>query len=1370
MLIGIFCIPYQMEAQGPKAAEAGSFEPVDATDMVNYLTGDFTYVLPLMNIPSPEGGYPIALAYHAGIAMDQEASWVGLGWNLNPGTINRSVNGFPDDYNGVRIYENFYDEGGEEEVFTLSLGYTSPKGASIGVDFSWGTNRAFGGGVSLGFGIPLGDEGTIGRIGIGTRLGTDGASINAGYTPGANGGNLSFGVSASTNGTIGGNLGVVSNGSGISISANSSGSYGLGLNSVVGKNNSLGLNFSFSGSGVGISATVRNRDKNGDVVGGAGAGINVSFANTIEQGDYVVNSSGWTIPVIVPTTAGTFSAAFGKQKVEWYLNNERSTRIFGGSNFSRTLSDIFFVRCYLLDYYGERYEHFGSSEFQDEASANAWADEMIAQNCVGVDDGVYCGCDINSTVEAQMDIFEFPIDDEIAITDLDKNNAIFPNYDNFNVEAQGISGNMTLKHYENANLFGLQNELSSFTMSYNIDGENSVLDNPAFTFETDASFYFENEFSTYLGTSAANFHVNNQTNIIDYHLSSNPNGLDRRKVSKHIEYFTNGEIYDNSNTNKYVRGYIRPRTFNDIINPTDDGIGAFTVTGSDGKNYHYSIPVYNHANVSRTTGAIKDNDENPKPEDEAYFERIQDEPYATHWLLTAITGPDYIDFNNNHQVDEMDYGYWVEFDYGRWSEVCAWKTPYGEDYIASKDDEDTQVTIHGFKDVYYLDQIKTRTHTALFIKSVRSDNVGYDWRYNSIQWGVEQDRDDFDEHFRIPSQPSLKLDNILLLKNEDVVGFSKSNGDVVGSDFGTRLVSFPHPDSQSRSYQYNRGNYVIDASDINPELLETAVKAINFDYWDNGAALARDTPNQLFSGGGRLTLNQVSFAGKGNTAVLPPYNFSYYNIHNFDIDAQNEWGYHEDMPWNWSLKEVHTPEGGKIRVTYESDDFEKPVIHTGKLFTRGLTFQFLSYPPPSPEGTPPLEAMDGEIDIIVSLDSDDPYVDPDTDMWDYFTDESPVFIDLWLSAIHNYQGNGYHRSAIDIKGVYASVEELNPSYMRLSVQASNPIANRDNVIEDHIDFVSFLEATGNGTFGGITIPHFGTNKKHSRYDRTWEDDGDGYGYSLQFRVIGNKPAEQDRNGTIDDITNGDIRVKELVTTDGIEEYRTAYYYHQKGFDPDPSSSNYKSSGTVPYIPDEDNNPIPYSLELPAPKVMYEYVTVQEYDTQNTAQGKSVYHFNVMKEKDPGAIKFGDFFEIEIDQDLPEFHNTFADVDVDILKLTVHDNLATIGQLMDLEIYNKEGQLLSRSENEYFGLNEHPNNQGIDQQSFQTYKEIVYDQNVQKRDKWLVNSSTRRNYAQALRKSTTTSGGQTIATYYDTYDGITGGTMETTSITSTGPDC
>ena len=76
---------------GPSMPEYSSFEPVDASDMVNLFSGDLTYNMPLLTVPSPEGGYPLSLAYHAGIELNQEASWVGLGWTLNPGAIRRST-------------------------------------------------------------------------------------------------------------------------------------------------------------------------------------------------------------------------------------------------------------------------------------------------------------------------------------------------------------------------------------------------------------------------------------------------------------------------------------------------------------------------------------------------------------------------------------------------------------------------------------------------------------------------------------------------------------------------------------------------------------------------------------------------------------------------------------------------------------------------------------------------------------------------------------------------------------------------------------------------------------------------------------------------------------------------------------------------------------------------------------------------------------------------------------------------------------------------------------------------------------------------------------------------------------------------------
>ena len=81
---------------GPGQPEMSTFKSVGADNMVNLFSGDFSYNIPLLDVD----GYPVNIFYNAGPSMDQEASWVGLGWNINPGTINRNMRGLPDDFNG----------------------------------------------------------------------------------------------------------------------------------------------------------------------------------------------------------------------------------------------------------------------------------------------------------------------------------------------------------------------------------------------------------------------------------------------------------------------------------------------------------------------------------------------------------------------------------------------------------------------------------------------------------------------------------------------------------------------------------------------------------------------------------------------------------------------------------------------------------------------------------------------------------------------------------------------------------------------------------------------------------------------------------------------------------------------------------------------------------------------------------------------------------------------------------------------------------------------------------------------------------------------------------------------------------------------
>lgn len=111
----IFCMVFQTLisptqvlalTNGPKQPEFDSFTPVSTSNMVNTFTGGFNYNLPVLNIPGADGGgYALSLSYDANPNIESPASWVGAGWTLNPGALDRSKRGVPDDWKGKVIKE-----------------------------------------------------------------------------------------------------------------------------------------------------------------------------------------------------------------------------------------------------------------------------------------------------------------------------------------------------------------------------------------------------------------------------------------------------------------------------------------------------------------------------------------------------------------------------------------------------------------------------------------------------------------------------------------------------------------------------------------------------------------------------------------------------------------------------------------------------------------------------------------------------------------------------------------------------------------------------------------------------------------------------------------------------------------------------------------------------------------------------------------------------------------------------------------------------------------------------------------------------------------------------------------------------------------
>ena len=136
---------------GPSQPEFQGFTEIGVDNMVDPFTGDFSYEIPLMTVPGPNGGYPINLNYSAGIGMEDEASWVGLGWSLNPGAINRNMRGVPDDFSGPqkegdnvlvdkadgdKIFKSFFTK--NNVTVGVGVGITLPPQPPevVGADFS----------------------------------------------------------------------------------------------------------------------------------------------------------------------------------------------------------------------------------------------------------------------------------------------------------------------------------------------------------------------------------------------------------------------------------------------------------------------------------------------------------------------------------------------------------------------------------------------------------------------------------------------------------------------------------------------------------------------------------------------------------------------------------------------------------------------------------------------------------------------------------------------------------------------------------------------------------------------------------------------------------------------------------------------------------------------------------------------------------------------------------------------------------------------------------------------------------------------------------------------------------------------------------
>jgi len=1139
------------------------------------------------------------------------------------------------------------------------------------VGFNWGSNQALSGSVSL-------SNAGLGSVRFSER---DGVSYNINVLSVSYQG-LSVGVGYSSESGWNGNAGYAdTNGAGFSVSTSGGGE--LSLNA----SKSTGISFSSNGS---------------HSVSLGGVGMTTSFNNTVKSGDYntSTNSSNFSLPIPVPGV-GVFSLSFGKQEFKYWMGKNVNNFVTGPINFNQPITDIYkpiwinaghFIPHYLVHRVAKRCDwtttdqsfcwyigvghgvnrnHIENIECTGQGNCN-----QIGTHSQYVDTS-YWGTQLVG--KAFMDINEVPLlnNDIAQSVDMSINNMTFPSYDNYNIQAQGLSGSMSSPLFENGALFGLSDRENNqgYALKYDVNGSSSTTTPINAKFDSKPFFYLDNEISTYLNmadvpTALFNITSTNTSSLSHYSSGVEVNAKPRRATSTFVEYYTNDEIRTNYNTLKQ-NGYLQANTSGfDRTGMPKEGIGAFKITATDGKTYHYSLPVYNHEIITRTFGAIPAS----QNEWESYFEKRQLEPFATHWLLTAVTGPDFID-NGDGVAGDGDLGYWTSFEYGKWTDAFIWKAPYKKDYIVDDKNPAIKTWIRGRKQLYYLDKIKTRTHTALFVKNERYDSPSENWSYHSARHINDLQDNSVEQRFNVPSQKQLMLSQIILVKNQN-----DSSDKTFGNDGNqSTTIHYNQSDKESENAKYNIYDNVLDTGDGVQTCIPKAIKVINFTY-----------DYTLVPGDNRLTLKSVDFNGKTGSSVIPPYKFEYENsVSSFNIDNKDGWGYLYNKPEAFSLNKITTPQGGIINVNYESNKFISSVSQK---------LDFHSSNNGSFTANPNVNIASNPLTATISVGNNT-------------VNQYPINVGQTVNISYNYgvaSGSGYYNNFYN-----------GPGHISAILGTGNYQVTFDGVITN-----AYTPVTG----------------------------GSGYGGSASWKVLGVSLTlnSQPYNG-------GGCRVKNINVTDGSNSYFTDYEY----------GTNNDGVGYVSYVPYSQNiaKEVPYSAELPAPRVMYEYVTASSHGLGTVAEGKTRYKFNVIKQKTPGAVEYGDFYKIN-KVETPEFTNS-SNKSVNITTFTVHDNLASVGQLLEMTTFNSKGQQLSKITNDHYKTTDVIlNNMGKTQESYQSYKTVDYT-NAATQDKWLINSSTRIKYPNLIKSSTEQKSGYTYSTNFNDYDLISGVSKEQVSFSSDG---
>jgi len=924
---------------GPSQPEVQSFEPIGTTDMVDPFSGDFTYNIPLMDVD----GYPINLSYHSGITMDQEASWVGLGWNINPGVVNRNIRGIPDDFNGtdlvtkessIRPNQTFrVDLGASLELIGMEAnsGNTetdNTQGAISGLSLNFGLGIYYNNYNGMGYSLSAGAQMDVGPMSLGAQMGFD-TEQGVDFSP-------SLSLSAKLKGDYNDNTMLRG---GVSMGYNSR----QGLRQLTFDASLQRTQRKTEGKG---SQMKTQEEQSGGLNGGAGIDFAApTYIPNVQPGSY---SYGITLSAkfgvaawaMDPTFSGSinYSESGIHQKIRDY-------RSYGYLYAERSTDDDYGMQDVTREKEG------GFSKYRQYLPLSAHAYDVYSVSGQGTGG-----------------VFRPHRGNVGTLFDARSENTSWPSF-NFTIEAGTgpppsgkLGGNIKVMWSESHSGVWRAGNNSLQKLTFRGEEMNSTFEpvyfkNAGEKSINDVAYYsrFGNEKPVRVNLTSTVDDALAQPLLVDGDGGSYPlqNGIQRTERDKRnqaITYLTS-DLARGFGLERTIRNYKRNAAGgpdydagNDLIIGNEISriangrkahhISEVTTLNPDGSRYVYGIPAYNYVHVEKTfnvydngvscsTGLVEydagDNSIDNSHGVDHFYTATKLPPYVHSYLLTAVLSPDYIDITGDGPTED-DFGTYTKLNYSQANSQGApykWRTPFydanhnegfksdnsaWEKNMDRRDDKGTY--LYGEKEVWYLHSIESKNYIAEFFVSPREDGYGV---------GSENQENPNTSM----GAPSYKLDSIKL---------------------------------------YSKYELKLKGSNAVP------VKVVHFEYSYN---LCGGVHNSI-TGGGKLTLERVWFTyGNSSRGSLNDYEFDYgdlndpdnnpsYNMKNYD-----RWGNYKpnncnglnnsDFPYvdqdkdaltdiwagAWHLKSIVLPSGGRIQINYESDDYayvqNKPAMQMVKI-------------------------------------------------------------------------------------------------------------------------------------------------------------------------------------------------------------------------------------------------------------------------------------------------------------------------------------------------------------------------------------------------------------------------------------------------------